>query len=189
MPALVGPASAPNVLSCRDQPVLPGPGIVVRPWIERDADAVVEAYTDPDVQRWNMRSMDDADEALAWIKSWRTRWSVDSDAGWAITLPDGTVAGAVSLRGVHAPSSSGQISYWVLPGMRGRGLAARGVELVTAWALDVAGLQRLWLTHSVHNRASCAVAERAQFEHEGTLRRYMLHADGWHDVHLHARIA
>lgn len=50
------------------------------------------------------------------------------------------------------------------------------------------GLQRLRLTHSVENPASCRVAERAGFALEGTMRSALLHEDGWHDEHLHARV-
>lgn len=189
MPALVGPDSSPNMLSCRNQPVLSGPKILLRPWVDSDASSVVDAYSDPDIQRWNMRAMNDIDEARSWIRSWRTQWSADSDAGWAITTDRGDVAGSVSLRTVHSPSSSAQISYWLRPAMRGSGLAAQAVETISEWAFGTANFQRLWLTHSVHNQASCAVAHHAHFQQEGTLRRYMLHADGWHDVHMHARIA
>jgi [ribosomal protein S5]-alanine N-acetyltransferase len=82
-----------------------------------------------------------------------------------------------------------EVSYWVLPAARRQGLAVSAVEAVTRWAFDDLGLHRLVLEHSVHNEASCRVAGRTDFELEGTLRRSLLHADGWHDVHLHARLA
>jgi RimJ/RimL family protein N-acetyltransferase len=33
------------------------------------------------------------------------------------------------------------------------------------------------------------VAAKAGFDLEGTLRSAMRHPDGWHDMHLHARLA
>jgi [ribosomal protein S5]-alanine N-acetyltransferase len=33
------------------------------------------------------------------------------------------------------------------------------------------------------------VAAKAGYKLEGTKRSGLLHADGWHDMHLHARIA
>jgi len=50
------------------------------------------------------------------------------------------------------------------------------------------GLHRLELTHSVANAASCRVALRAGFVLEGTRRAEGLRTDGWHDMHLPARI-
>ena len=51
------------------------------------------------------------------------------------------------------------------------------------------GLHRLELRHSVGNVSSCRVATKTGFALEGTLRRQLMHADGWHDMHLHARLA
>ena len=42
--------------------------------------------------------------------------------------------------------------------------------------------------HSVANHASCRVATKSGFPLEGTHRRALLHTDGWHDMHLHARL-
>lgn len=53
----------------------------------------------------------------------------------------------------------------------------------------VLGLHRIEVDHSTRNTASCRVAERAGYRVEGTKRSQALHADGWHDMHQHARIA
>ena len=48
---------------------------------------------------------------------------------------------------------------------------------------------RLEVWHSTRNAASCRVAEKAGFVAEGVKRHAVLHVDGWHDMHVHARIA
>jgi len=40
----------------------------------------------------------------------------------------------------------------------------------------------------VHNLPSSRVAIEAGFDFEGVKRCAGLHLDGWHDMHLHARI-
>jgi RimJ/RimL family protein N-acetyltransferase len=45
------------------------------------------------------------------------------------------------------------------------------------------------INHSTQNPASCRVAEGAGYLAEGVKRSEALHADGWHDMHQHARIA
>jgi RimJ/RimL family protein N-acetyltransferase len=77
----------------------------------------------------------------------------------------------------------------VLPGARGRRVASRALSAVTAWSFATLGLHRVEVSHSTANVASCRVAEQAGFAAEGTKRGEALHADGWHDMHLHARLA
>lgn len=83
---------------------------------------------------------------------------------------------------------SAEIVYWLLPEARGRGIAVEATKQVTRWAFDELGLHRLRLCHAVANDASCRVAAKAGFVLEGTQRSALLHADGWHDEHLHALI-
>lgn len=83
---------------------------------------------------------------------------------------------------------SAEVFYWLLPQGRGCGVMVDSVLRVSQWGMDELGLHRLWLTHSVGNAASCRVAQRAGFALEGTMRSALLHADGWHDEHLHARV-
>jgi len=59
---------------------------------------------------------------------------------------------------------------------------------MTAWGFAL-GLHRIELEHSVANDASCRVALKAGYALESTKRSQALHADGWHDIHLHVRIA
>ncbi len=77
----------------------------------------------------------------------------------------------------------------MLPHARGRGVAHRALRTVTDWMFAHVGLHRVELLHSTRNLASCSVAEKAGYTLEGTKRRHTLHADGWHDMHLHARLS
>lgn len=81
-----------------------------------------------------------------------------------------------------------EIAYWVVPQFRRRKIATRALNLLTEWAFESSGLHRLELQHSTANEGSCAVALASGFELEGTLRSSVLHADGWHDMQLHAKI-
>jgi RimJ/RimL family protein N-acetyltransferase len=81
------------------------------------------------------------------------------------------------------------VSYWTLPQARGAGLAHRALEALAGWVFPAVGLYRLQLSHSTANPGSCRVAGKAGFAAEGTKRGEGWHADGWHDMHLHARLA
>lgn len=192
MPSTVGPALPPGTLRALAQPQLRlDDTAVLRPWdVQRDVPAVRRAFSDPDIQLWHARSLDSDAEAGAWLASWEQRWAAETDASWAIAASGtGAVLGQVGLRTVFLAAAQAQMSYWVLPEARRRRLAVRATQVVTEWAFSELGLQRMLLHHSVRNAASCAVADAAGFALEGTLRRHMLHSDGWHDAHLHARLA
>ncbi len=71
---------------------------------------------------------------------------------------------------------------------RGRGVATRALRAITDWMFTHVGLHRVYLEHSTRNEASCRVAAGAGFLAEGTKRSAGLHLDGWHDMHLYARV-
>jgi ribosomal-protein-alanine N-acetyltransferase len=75
-----------------------------------------------------------------------------------------------------------------MPEARGKSVAVRAASTLTRWSFDVLRLHRVFLLHSTANNASCRVAGKLGFPLEGTLRGAMRHADGWHDVHTHARL-
>jgi RimJ/RimL family protein N-acetyltransferase len=99
------------------------------------------------------------------------------------------MVGQVALRRISLDFGQGQITYWVLPASRRMGVATRAVTEVSRWAFEELGLHRLEIHHSVANPWSCRVAEKVGFALDGTMRSALLHEDGWHDMHVHARIA
>lgn len=186
MPELIPPACPAGRLSGRAQPRLPADGLVLRPWELEDAQALVEAYSDPAIQRWHARSMTEA-EAVGWVRERWARWEAETGADWAVVEQEALVgrAGVKDLRLAEAIAEAG---YWVVPAARGRRVATRALLAVTGWLFGEVGLQRIELAHSVDNAPSCRVAEHAGFAYEGTMRQQGLHADGWHDMHLHAKL-
>jgi [ribosomal protein S5]-alanine N-acetyltransferase len=189
MPYLVTPAVPVGRMRDLEQPVLRGAGgLVLRPWTAGDAQVVLEAYRDPEIQQWNLRTFGSLDEARAWIAQWEQRWRAERDGCWAVTDAAGAVLGRVALREVRLMDGVAECTYWVLPAARGRGVATGATAEVARWGLDELGLHRLSLMHSTANPASCRVAAKAGFPLEGTLRSAMRHPDGWHDMHLHARV-
>jgi RimJ/RimL family protein N-acetyltransferase len=190
VPLLVGPALPAGSLRAVEQPCLDvDDQLALRPWREDDVPTVTTAFACPDIQRWHVRRMDSDDEARAWLAGWAGRWTDETDASWAVVdrRTDQPV-GQVGLRTVVLFEGSAHLSYWVLPASRGTGIAVRAVRTLTRWAYDLVGLNRLSLLHSTVNVASCRVAARAGFGVEGTMRGSIRHADGWHDMHVHARL-
>ena len=187
MPRLAIPAVAPGSLARLRQPVLDLDGVVLRPWRAADAPAVAKAYSDPGIRRWHNRSMT-RPEAEAWVASWPGRWAGESGAGWALDGPAGLL-GQISLRRLDLAEGLTEVSYWVVPAARGHRVAPRALCALSVWLFNDLQMHRVELAHSTLNPASCRVAEHAGYPLEGTKRSESLHSDGWHDMHLHARLA
>ena len=185
----LGPYLQQGTLNRSAQPTLPAPGgLVLRPWTEQDAAVLVAAYADPDIARFNRRTMDSRAEALDWVRGWSARWQKETGANWAVCDSRQEVVGRAALSRINLAEGDGELGYWVLPRARGKGTASNAVEALKEWAFRTVGLQRLQLSHSVRNEPSCRVAGRTGFAFEGTRRSGLRHADGWHDMHVHAAV-
>ncbi|MFI7551109.1 GNAT family N-acetyltransferase [Micromonospora sediminimaris] len=169
---------------------LSAPGLLLRPWRDADAPAVLDAWRDPAIAQWNPQGDQlDLDAALRWLR-WRADWSGGGHVSLAAADPvdPEILLGSVSLHRIHAGDAS--IGYWTVAAARGRGVATAAVVRLSGWAFADLGLERIELCHAVANVASCRVAERAGFLAEGTLRQSHRYGDGRrYDEHLHARLS
>jgi RimJ/RimL family protein N-acetyltransferase len=190
MPFTIAQVLAPGTLASGPQPTIEAEGgLVLRPWRDDDVPAVYAAFRDPTIQHWHARVAESEDEARGWMKEWRDAWDGEQRASWALATADtGEVVGRAALRSLSLYEGLAEVAYWVLPAARGAGIAPRAVAALSRWALDEIGFHRLELQHAVGNTASCRVALKSGFALEGTKRSALLHADGWHDCHLHARV-
>ncbi|MDN0196069.1 GNAT family N-acetyltransferase [Streptomyces sp. S.PNR 29] len=190
MPYLTSPVLPAGTFAHGAQPSLPtGDGLLLRPWKAEDAPAVHAAFQDPLMHQWHIRAADSEDEAGGWIEEWLLAWDGERNAQWAVVDPDGDrLLGRVALREIRLDEGTAEVAYWTTAAARGQGVAARATTALARWALDTIGFHRLELLHAVRNEASCRVAAKTGFILEGTKRSATLHADGWHDMHLHARV-
>ncbi|TYP86539.1 GNAT family N-acetyltransferase [Blastococcus xanthinilyticus] len=173
-----------------ETPELDAAPLLLRPWGDEDADAVLAGQTqDPASLLWaggsDLRSRDDA---VARIDRMRNG---DDRASWAVV--DGATAallGSVSVYSIDPQRGTAEVGYWTASGARGRGLAPRAVDAACRWVFGALAVDRIQLFHAVENTASGRVAEKAGFTFEGRLRRSHRYGDGVkHDELLWARLA
>ncbi|MFF8607141.1 GNAT family N-acetyltransferase [Streptomyces sp. NPDC015346] len=185
IPAVVPTGQMANM----EQPVFGLPsGLELRPWHLSDADVLVAASQDPGIRQWNRLLVETPEEGRRRIERMHERWRAEMSAIWAIGRPSGETVGLIGWGDIDLSGGSAEIFYWLLPSARGCGVAVEATKRVSDWALNDLGLHRLRLCHSVANPASCRVADKAGYSREGTMRSALLHADGWHDEHLHALV-
>ncbi|MFK4099698.1 GNAT family N-acetyltransferase [Streptomyces sp. NPDC019531] len=177
---------------------LQGHGLRLGAW-DPESDPQVEdwlrATQDPEFGRWNtpLTLIHDLDGARAAMRRRAEQAAQGTSASYRITdESSGTTLGHVGVNMIDHVFRTARVGYWVLPETRGRGVATRALGLAAHWALTDLGLHRLELGHALGHGASCTVAERCGFRHEGTLRGAMFEAgrhDEFRDMHLHARLA
>jgi RimJ/RimL family protein N-acetyltransferase len=151
--------------------------ILLRPWRRSDAGVLVEASTDQAVDRYNgplPRSLARAEETSeAIVRNWRTFDASGDPTGAAFAIVDAAGGDVIGMCGVDAWSATdvAQFGYWLLPGSRGRGYATRAARSMTGWLFE-RGAARVFMTIVAGNEESAAVARRAGFTYEGTLRSF-----------------
>ncbi|MFD0419678.1 GNAT family N-acetyltransferase [Streptomyces sp. NPDC127108] len=171
------------------------PGMVLRPWDDGDAAALIDAYRDPLLRRWTRVPVRDHAEAARWLAVRHKGWATEEYVSFVVEEEHGGEGHGGGRRlvanvAVKAPRNStgvGEVGYWTVAAARGRGVASRAVDALTDWAFGTygaSGLHWLRLLHQVDNVASCRVAAKAGYDLDAVLPvRPPFPAPG----HLHVR--
>lgn len=188
MARLIPPVVEAGALASQQQPEISiDDDLTLRPWRHGDARTLIEAFSASDIQHYHFRRFDNEPEAQKWIDDCAEGWRAEKSATWAIVdRPADKIVGRVTVY-TSLADGLGEISYWVVPDARGRGIATRSCVAAMRWGHHL-GLHRIQLEHSTQNEASRRVALRAGFVEEGTRRAANLHADGWHDMVLYSHL-
>jgi RimJ/RimL family protein N-acetyltransferase len=159
--------------------------VILRPWTMDDAPFLSEASADPAIRRYNGAhdrqgrpapplSALEAEAAIdRFTASWSAFAATGTARGVAFAICEAGSGAVVGCCGVDdwTDEDVAQLGYWIAAGARGRGYATRAVVLLTRWLFEL-GAARVFLTIVAGNQASVAVARRACFEYEGTMRAH-----------------
>jgi len=146
---------------------------------------MAEASADPAIRRYNgvhdrqghpapPLSTVDAEAVIdRFALNWRAFAATGSPSGVAFAIVDARSGEMVGCCGVDdwTKEDVAQFGYWIAPSARGRGYATRAAILLTRWLFEL-GAARVFLTVVAGNEDSVAVARRAGFVYEGTMRSY-----------------
>lgn len=168
-----------NKLGSTRLPVLIGENIVLRPYQQDDAQALVEAWKDIAIQLRNPVPQPVLSKALDWIaQTW-----VDAEAGtracWAIIdKQSGQFAGLRSFFNIDWESGRAEAAAWVVQDFRGRGYAPQSMRLAGQYAFAHWPLARIQADCDIDNQASFRSLIKAGLTHEGIARAYSRNANG-----------
>jgi RimJ/RimL family protein N-acetyltransferase len=148
--------------------------VAMRPWRHGDLAELVEACQDPEIPRWTAVPSPygerDAREYLA-------RAEIDRRSGRELGLAvvdagDGRLLGSCGLARFDWQDHKVEVGYWVAADARRRSVGWRSTALLSRWAIEALGMERVELLANPVNEASQRLALRAGFTQEGLLRAY-----------------
>jgi len=158
-------------------------GVVrLAPYAAEDAGTIMQWGADLEIQRWfdwpltppaeDPTTMADRMAAAARVvEGKRKSWELGREFSFVIhDATGGEGLGWVDVQPLG--DGRGNVSYGVLSRHRGQGVATRGVRLLSSYAFEVLGLERLEIKTDAENAASRAVAIKAGYRLEGVLRSY-----------------
>jgi RimJ/RimL family protein N-acetyltransferase len=152
-------------------------------------DGLAELGRDPEVQQFTY-------VPSPWIEGFERTWLERYDqpdgrrAGFAVVDDaDGEFLGMAALVTVDLEGRQAEAGYIVSPRARGRGVASRALTLLTEWALQELGLERVELRITVGNEPSMRVAEKCGYVREGVLRSVHFKQGRRSDVAVYSRLA
>ncbi|MFG2722647.1 GNAT family N-acetyltransferase [Streptomyces sp. NPDC048416] len=145
--------------------------LLLRPLGPQDIDEVHQAVQDPAIQRWTTvpspYTRSDAETFAGEIAP--QSWENGTEYCFAIFPRDGGPLLAVMGVMVRGRGAA-EIGFWAAAAHRGHGYVTEALLRLAHWAFTEVGIDRLGWRAEVGNTASRAVAERAGFAMEGTLR-------------------
>lgn len=154
-----------------EQPRLTDGGLILRAWRDEDA-AIVVAGHDEEIAHWSGQPTPTVEQLTAAVLRWRSGWAAGQVAAFAIEHAGDLVGGCVLRR---LDDRTGELSWDLYVGHRGRGHATRAVRLLGDWALTEAeqggfGLQRIQARVEPANEDAVRVATRSGLRREGVQR-------------------
>ena len=169
--------------------VLTGPRVRLRPFRVADAADIAQSCQDPDIPRFTFMPNDMTEsQASEWVERRLELWS-QGLFSFAITLaPEDRCVGQIGVF-VEERFRRAETFYWLDRRVRGQGIVAEALDVVTRWAFDEHDIVRAHLITHLDNPASQRVAQQCGYQREGVLRAWEPIKDDQPDVVMWSRLA
>ena len=143
--------------------------IILRPWLESDAEALFRYASDPDVgprAGWPPhKSVDESLEIIRTVFNTDTMWAVIwKESGEAIGCCGYLPASNSNL---HISDHECEVGYWIGKPYWGKGICTEALKLVIGYCFNVKGYTALWGDYFPENPASGRVMEKCGFTDTG----------------------
>ena len=120
-----------------------------------------------------------SDDSEKLVRTWNGKWALREDMSFGMfDKQTGEYLGGTGLHRIDWNLRSFEIGYWIRKTAAGKGHVTDSVKLLTDLAFSQLQANRVFIRCAVENVKSCAVAKRAGFTLEGTIRNSIKDADG-----------
>jgi RimJ/RimL family protein N-acetyltransferase len=154
--------------------VMTGQRVTVRPYEDADAPALYQAIISSreHLQPWLpwVGVYHDAGDALAYIRQAQSQALLRQDFALGMFDRQGTFLGGTGLHVRDWAVPAFEIGYWIRKDAEGQGIVSEAIRLITTWAFEEMGAQRVMIRCNARNSRSRRVAERTGFVCEGRFR-------------------
>lgn len=123
-----------------------------------------------------------------WLARYEAARADGTAEAFVAVADDGAFLGLALAPEIDREAGEVELGYIVAPAARGRRVATEMLRLLTAWAFEAAGAQRVVLIINTDNLASERVAERRGYMREGVMRSIHLKQDIRVDAALWSRL-
>lgn len=175
--------------------------VTMRLWSVDDAPFMTTAMSDPAIRRYNGAhdrcGRPAASPSIAEVEARIAKFALGSQvfaqtgdaSGVVFAITDAASGALLGCCGVDLWNDEDvvQFGYWLAVDARGHGYATRAVVLLTRW-LFANGAARAYMTVVAGNEGSAAVARRAGFIYEGTMRGHSVWQGERQDVQWFAAL-
>lgn len=165
--------------------------IKLRPVRPTDAEAIYRGAQDPEVPKFTTLPANySLDNAISFSKNRAPeRHANRSELILAIDYlqTDGVtasgsetplLAGIISLHSIDFANHRAEIGYWLVKEARNKGVGTTAVEALTEYGLMTMGFRRIDALVDNRNEASKRLLQKAGYEFEGLLKKYVTRSDG-----------
>jgi RimJ/RimL family protein N-acetyltransferase len=158
---------------------IPGWGIDIRPFVEADVPAFVEAVRESatSVGLWMPWCEEEYTErqAQAWFAYCAENISQDRAYDLGIfSAEDNALCGGIAINQINPKHRFGVIGYWVRQSRQRQGIATAAVRAIATFGFDALGLTRLEIIIAEANQASRGVADKVGAVYEGIARNRLV---------------
>jgi ribosomal-protein-serine acetyltransferase len=168
-------------------------GILIRPWVATDADALFEAVISslPTLMQWLPWATPTYSyaDAAEWIAHCQRACADDEEYHFGVFDPvSDELLGAVGLNHRIRAYRTANIGYWVADATRGHGVAVEAARQAARFGFETLGLQRIAILIQPENATSLRVAAKLGSAREGVARNGIVVAGRPHDAIVHSLV-